>query len=580
MDDYYKIFYYWMEEYIPWGILAVDRDFRIIFWNKWLEINTNLKKEFIFNKNIFEVIPYTQKFKRYFEQVLEGSSIVLAQRFHKYMIPIEIGDQNLKYMQQTVQLFPLIENNEIKGVIATIEDVTERIKREEEYKKQIRSLKILNEVQKSIFSLDFNECIEKLFEGISKITNAPVISIFLMEDGSLRLVKSTKDIGIYYESIDDPLCVIQETLKQRKTIYIPNTKESAVKCIDPSAISVLSIPLLGKEKTFGVVVIESYNKDAFEKEEILNLETIVMQGSILLENSKLLNSLRESEDRYRMLAEQSLVGVFLIQDEKVQYVNPRFAEIFGYPSHIETFDDLLKYISEEDKQNFLNRYNTVLERSLDYIIDEFRAKKSNGEDIYIEISMVGIMYKSKPAVLGTILDITYRKKLEEELKVLSITDALTELYNRRGFITLAEHTVSLAKRLSKKIFVLFIDLDYMKWINDNLGHNVGDQALIDVANILRNTFRQNDLIARFGGDEFVVLGICGEENHKEKIVERLIKNVERFNNEKERPYRISLSVGSLVYDPQESLSLEDILEKADKLMYEDKKRKKSTRDTR
>lgn len=580
MDEYYRIFYSWMEEYIPFGVLAIDKEYKIIFWNKWLEINTNLKKDSVFGKNVFEVIPYTQNFKRYFEQALEGSSIILAQRFHKYVIPIKIEDDSFEYMQQTVHLFPLLENNEIKGAIATIEDVTERIKREEMYKRQIRNLKVLNEVQKSIISLDFDECVEKFFEGISKITNAPIVSIFLVEDKALNLIKSTKNIGVYYENINDPMCIVNESLKQKKTIYIPNTKESTIKCIDPSSKSVLAIPLLGKEDVLGLVLIESYNDYSFSNDEILNLETIVMQGAILLENSRLLKSLKESEDRYRMLAEQSLVGVFLIQDEKVLYVNPRFAEIFGYPSYLEAFRDLLKFISKEDRQRFIDRYNTVLERNLDYIIDEFKAKKANDDDIYIEVSMVGITYKSKPAVLGTILDITYRKKLEEELKVLSITDALTELYNRRGFITLAEHTISLARRLNKKIFILFVDLDYMKWINDNLGHNVGDQALMDVANILRTTFRQNDLIARIGGDEFVILGICGEENHKEKIVERLVKKLEKFNEENERPYKISLSIGSIVYDPKENLTLEEILEKADKLMYEDKKRKKSIRDIR
>lgn len=311
----------------------------------------------------------------------------------------------------------------------------------------------------------------------------------------------------------------------------------------------------------------------FKKEDILNLETITMQGVVILEYANLFEALRESEERYRLLAEQSLVGVFVIQEEKVIYVNPRFVEIFGYPTELKTFNDFLNYIHEEDRERFKQRYHELLDKTFEYIIDEFKIKKGN-DIAYIEMSAVGIMYKGKPAILGTTLDITYRKKMEEELKILSITDPLTGLYNRRGFITLAEHTLTLAKRLNKKVIILFVDLDYMKWINDNLGHNVGDQALIDVANILTSTFRQNDLIARIGGDEFVVLGIIGEENHKEKIIERLMEKVKEFNTKEKRLYKLSLSIGYVVYDPENPKTLEELLQIADQLMYEEKRLKK------
>ncbi|MEN2983807.1 MAG: diguanylate cyclase [Dictyoglomaceae bacterium] len=574
MEKYLKSYYQWIEEYIPWGVFAVDREFKIIFWNRWMEINTKKKKEEVLNKNLFEIFPELEKFRNFYLQALEGGSIILAQRFHKYLIPIKIEDEELKYMQQTAQIFPLMENEGIKGIITVIEDVTDRVKREENYKRQIRNLSILNDIQKSIFVLDFEECIEKIFDGILKLSNAPIVALFLKENGKLVLKKSTVNLEIDNEILNKPNCIINQALKEKKTLYISNIKETEIMCLEPSSNSLLALPLLGKEDTLGVLLLESFNRDAFKKNDILNLETIAMQGALILDNARLFSALKESEDRYRILAEQSLVGVFMIQEEKIIYVNPRFVELFAYPLKMETLEDFVNFISQEERERFRERYNMVLERSLDYIIDEFKARKSNNQTIYIEISMVNIHYKSKPTILGTILDITYRKQLEEELKILSITDALTELYNRRGFLTLAEHTLGLARRLNKKVIILFIDLDHMKWINDNLGHNVGDQALIDTANILRKTFRQNDLIARIGGDEFVVLGVIGEENHKEKIIERLMENVKKFNEEEKRPYEISLSVGLIVHNPEESISLEDLLEKADKLMYEEKRRKK------
>lgn len=580
MRDLYKPFYDWIEESILWGIFVLDPDFNVIFWNKWLEINTNIKKEVILGKNIFEVIPHTQKFKSYFQQALGGKAIILSQRLHKYLIPIKLKDEDTEYMQQTVQIFPFTENDEIKGIIITIENVTESVKREEDLKKQVRTLKVLNDVQRSMCFLNFEEYLERLFQGILKLTMSKLIYLFLIEDGNLNLKKSTLTLENQYEIIKDPSCIVQKALKQKETIYIPKKEESDIKFISSLARSAIAIPLLGKEDVLGVLVVEFYNEEALKRDEILNLETIVIQGVSLLENSRLMSLLRDSEERYRLLVEYSVVGVFLIQDDKIQYMNSRLIEILGYPSYIEGLEDLLNYISLEDKNRFLERYRTIIDRNLDYIIDEFKAKNTKGEDIYIQVSMVGIPYKSKRAILGAVIDITYRRKLEDELKSISITDPLTGLYNRRGFITLAEHTILLAERLSKKVFVLFLDLDNMKFINDNLGHSVGDQALIDVASILRNTFRGNDVIARFGGDEFVVFGICGEDRDKNKVVERLREEVSKFNRENKRPYNISLSIGSIVYNPKEKLDLEKILEKADQLMYEEKRRKKSTEEIR
>lgn len=114
----------------------------------------------------------------------------------------------------------------------------------------------------------------------------------------------------------------------------------------------------------------------------------------------------------------------------------------------------------------------------------------------------------------------------------------------------------------------------MKWINDTLGHNVGDQALQETAEILRETFRRNDLIARIGGDEFVFLGLCDNENTKDVILSRLNKIIEEHNKRDKRLFHISLSIGCIIHNPQEPIPLEDLLKEADKLMYEDKRKKK------
>jgi len=176
-------------------------------------------------------------------------------------------------------------------------------------------------------------------------------------------------------------------------------------------------------------------------------------------------------------------------------------------------------------------------------------------------------------ILLAIEDITERKRLEAKLRTLSIQDELTKLYNRRGFFALGEQQTKAAKREKKVVSILFADLDDMKWINDTLGHEKGDQALKETAGILQKTFRESDVIARIGGDEFVVLSLLDSKNDARILTSRLEKNLDGVNRRKTEPYRLSLSVGTACSDPEHPCSLVELLTLADQRMYEQKSSK-------
>ena len=181
-------------------------------------------------------------------------------------------------------------------------------------------------------------------------------------------------------------------------------------------------------------------------------------------------------------------------------------------------------------------------------------------------------YKKRIAELGELL--SKQQKTETELRKLSLSDDLTDLYNRRGFFTLMEQQLKMAKRLKTPILLLYADIDNLKKINDTFGHNEGAKAIIDAANILKSTHRESDIMARIGGDEFVVLPVGATEDNAEIIKARLQKNIDAHNSKNNRRYKISISVGIKEFDPLSSHSLEDMLHQADILMYEDKKSKK------
>jgi diguanylate cyclase (GGDEF)-like protein len=165
--------------------------------------------------------------------------------------------------------------------------------------------------------------------------------------------------------------------------------------------------------------------------------------------------------------------------------------------------------------------------------------------------------------------------LETRIHDLSLRDELTGLYNRRGFYILAEQTLRLARRAHIPFSVLYLDLDSLKQINDALGHDMGSECLQVAAGLLLNSFRQVDIVGRIGGDEFVVVCEASLEamNHG---IDRLEQAIDAANKFHRHPYRISFSYGSVTSE-QNTESLEHILRRADKIMYDQKRRKKEER---
>jgi diguanylate cyclase (GGDEF)-like protein/PAS domain S-box-containing protein len=169
------------------------------------------------------------------------------------------------------------------------------------------------------------------------------------------------------------------------------------------------------------------------------------------------------------------------------------------------------------------------------------------------------------------------EQLLAEVQALALTDDLTTLYNRRGFFTLAEQQLKVAKRTRHALSLIFIDLDGLKGINDRWGHLAGSQAIIAAAHILSATFRDSDIIARFGGDEFVVLAMDSDVHDRDKVLERLQAQCDLHNLQANAPYQISMSIGVAHCTAERVCSLDELLAQADAQMYVHKQTKHTTR---
>jgi len=181
--------------------------------------------------------------------------------------------------------------------------------------------------------------------------------------------------------------------------------------------------------------------------------------------------------------------------------------------------------------------------------------------------------------LQLLADKLYEKNLElekanERLRTLSLTDELTGLNNRRGFMILANGLFKFARRAKHPLCLLYIDMDALKSINDTFGHAAGDSALTHFAQILTKTFRDSDVVARLGGDEFVVLTVDATESGLKSIQARLQSNVDTHNLESARGYSLSFSLGIIRVDLDSTFTVEAMLAQADEAMYAHKKKRK------
>jgi len=184
--------------------------------------------------------------------------------------------------------------------------------------------------------------------------------------------------------------------------------------------------------------------------------------------------------------------------------------------------------------------------------------------------------------LGTMVvlnDITQRKHSEETLRNLSVEDDLTGLFNRRGFLWLAHRQLKLCRRMNKRAVLFYLDVDYLKAVNDKYGHPEGDLYLQAMAKLLKETFRESDIIGRIGGDEFLAFALDVHPGCENILHNRLIEKMKVYNQQNHFPLPLSASVGIVSYTAEEELTIEDLITEADARMYEEKRLRRELLET-
>lgn len=296
----------------------------------------------------------------------------------------------------------------------------------------------------------------------------------------------------------------------------------------------------------------------------------VVKDITLLKSAQV--ALEEAELKYRNLTEDSLVGTYIVQNEKFVYVNRKLHEMLGYTKEELIEKNVMEFVFHEDRGLVVGYIEKRLQGSVSSVHYQYRAVKKDQSIIHMEVHGSKTIFQGKPAIIGTVIDITSRKQAEQTIEYMAYHDNLTGLSNRYHFYKLLKTTI--ADENTKSLAVLFFDLDRFKIINDSMGHEIGDRLLTAVSDRLKDCIiNQNDL-ARYGGDEFIVS--LSNVNHQEvsKVAQGVLERfVDPFQIDQYELY-ITPSIGISFY-PHDGENIETLIKNADSAMYQAKRKGKN-----
>ena len=341
-----------------------------------------------------------------------------------------------------------------------------------------------------------------------------------------------------------------------------------VELVGHPSVDWLGAPLKRGDQTFGVLAVQSYDESVRYTEDDRKLLAFVSrQVATALDRKQAEDALKESEARFRTLADTAPCAIFIYQGTRIVYANAFMETLSGYTREelqVMNFWDVvhpdfrdlvrLRGMARQEKEAVPGSY-------------EFKFLRQDGKERWVQFSASSIDFGGRAAALGTAFDITERKQAEEQIRNLAYHDALTGLPNRLLFQDRLSVAVAQAHRLGQRVAVFFMDVDRFKVINDSLGHSRGDRLLQGVGGRLLDCVREGDTVARLGGDEFTLI-LPGLQRPLDvaTVAEKILESLRQPFDVDGRELYVTASIGISLY-PDDGRDTETLLKYADTAMY-------------
>jgi diguanylate cyclase (GGDEF)-like protein/PAS domain S-box-containing protein len=297
------------------------------------------------------------------------------------------------------------------------------------------------------------------------------------------------------------------------------------------------------------------------------------------ERHRLETSRREAEARFRTAFEHAPIGVTVLNLRGANAgqwitVNPALARQLGYERNSLLGTRVARIVHPDDVDAGKRLLGRLIRGSATQVETEARLLHADGHVVWTLVTVAVVNGDDgRPAFgIAQVMDITERKRFEGQLQYLADHDALTGLFNRRRFEEELEHVLAGAERYGRAGALLVLDLDGFKYVNDTLGHPVGDELIARLSSTLRTELRESDVIARLGGDEFGVILPEATEAEAGAVAEKLLRAVARDGvvADQTRQARVTASIGLAPFSGADGLSAEELLVEADIAMYDAK----------
>jgi diguanylate cyclase (GGDEF)-like protein len=447
-------------------------------------------------------------------------------------------------------------------------------------------------------TLDLEEVLDKLLAHLERLVPYDTANVMLVEDEDARLnVRAIRGYEVWGDAAAvrrgsfplDTHPILNQLLRDRRSLLIPETIGAAGWQLHDGAHHVRSwmgVPLISGDRVIGLYAVDKSTPHFFTQDHVRATEALAPYAAIAIVNARLFErgeSLNQSLARqvaeFKTLLEVMPIGIAVARDPECRWIdgNQYLARQFGIPAGANASfsnpGDALQGAEIRQDGRPLPASRMPMQHAIATgaeVLDMEMEVVRDGRTVATILGYAAPLFDEagRPrGAIGASLDITERKRAEEQIRSLAYKDSLTGLPNRLLFGDRLRVAVAQAHRVGQRLAVLFLDLDRLKVINDSLGHSVGDRMIAEVGQRLRTCVREGDTVARLGGDEFTLLlpGIT-QVVDAAKVAEKVLEVLRAPVHVDGRELFVTASLGISVY-PEDGRDAETLLKNADTAMY-------------